>query len=234
MLMTPKNIFHLLISLFLFSAVAPAQEATELWYAFSMQGEVNSCEVFEDKMVFKAPMDTESDKGVSVVTIEKQLDQGLFIVKNEKKREPYALVSILKEDGLLKMGSAISGSSVEEVETLYQNNGAPTWGSLREQHWYSEEKIAEIQKAPGLDELKREDLLQAMQWREPLSEKLQQYLEDTKGERYHMVYRFIENYRNQRLVALGYNPYKQVVYNLYKQFEGDKEIMDLLNEEVKF
>ncbi|MEO0556028.1 MAG: hypothetical protein AAF149_22785, partial [Bacteroidota bacterium] len=56
---------------------------------------------------------------------------------------------------------------------------------------------------------KAEDYIElaALQWRKLLSEKLQLYLEDTEGKRPFMVYRFVEAYRNQKLVALGYNPY---------------------------
>ena len=94
--------------------------------------------------------------------------------------------------------------------------------------------IDKLEKAPGLDKLTREDLLTAMQWRRPLSEKLQKYLEDTGGKRQFMIYRFVETYRNQKLVELGYNPYKRVTYNFAKQFEGDEEILKLLNEEIRF
>ena len=94
--------------------------------------------------------------------------------------------------------------------------------------------MEQLEQAPGLDQLKREDLLTALQWREPLSNKLQKYLEDTNGEGpSYMLYRFVEAYRNKKLVALGYNPYKRVVYNFEKQFNNDPEIMRLLQEEIK-
>lgn len=47
--------------------------------------------------------------------------------------------------------------------------------------------IDQMENAPGLDEIKRDDLIAAMQWRKPLSKMLQAYLEDTEGKRSIMV-----------------------------------------------
>lgn len=217
---------------------SPCNAQTKLegstWYSYNTEGDLGSCTFFKDKIVFKSPIDSDSEKSISTLVIEKRLDDGHIIVQNDRKKPPYALMSIRKVGAILKMAPSVKGTSVQEVEDDFKNKPVPSWIDLTEREWYTKEKMKQLEKAPGLDELTRDDLLTAMQWREPLSKKLQQYLEDTQGKRSFMIYRFVEAYRNQKLVELGYNPYKRVAYNLHKQFEGDEEIMKLLNEEIKF
>ena len=205
-----------------------------VWYTYTMSGDLMSCTLYENKMVFNSMLGSDSEKGISEVVLEKRLDSLHFVIRNDKKKPPYAVMSIRKQGDVLKMAPVLTGNSTTDVEERFLEGQMPNWISLTEQDWYTKEKAAVLDEAPGLDELQREDLLTAMKWRNVLSEKLQQYLEDTGGERSFMVYRFVEAYRNQKLIELGYNPYKRVVYNLYKKFEGDEEVMRLLNEEIKF
>ncbi|WP_422860561.1 hypothetical protein ACOKFD_06910 [Flagellimonas sp. S174] len=209
-------------------------KAQEIWYTYTMSGDLGSCTIYEDKMVFNSPVGSDSKKGISLVILEKRLDSLHLVIRNDKKTPPYAVMSLRKQQDVLKMAPVLTGTSVADVEKKFLEGQMPNWISLTEQYWYTKEKIAQMEEAPGLDELKREDLLTAMMWRNALSEKLQQYLEETGGERSFMIYRFVEAYRNQKLIELGYNPYKRVVYNLRKTFANDQEIMKLLNEEIKF
>ncbi len=206
----------------------------EVWYAYSMSGDLMSCTVYDDKMVFNSLVGSENEKGISVVILEKRLDSLHLVIRNDKKTPPYAVMSLRKNGEVLKMAPVLTGTSISDVEKRFKEGLMPSWISLTEQDWYTKEKIAMMEKAPGLDELKREDLLTSLRWRDQLSEKLQQYLEEKGAERPFMIYRFVEAYRNQKLVELGYNPYKRVPYNLHKQFENDEEIMRLLTEEIKF
>lgn len=64
---------------------------------------------------------------------------------------------------------------------------APSWIALTERDLYPKSMIDQMENAPGLDEIKRDDLIAAMQWRKPLSKMLQAYLEDTEGKRSIMV-----------------------------------------------
>ncbi|NAS32716.1 hypothetical protein GTQ40_17175 [Flavobacteriaceae bacterium R38] len=236
-----NKIKYIIISFFILTFVSckaqnsiENKETPQVWYSYNTEGELGSCTFYKDKIVFKSPITSESEKSVSVTYIEKRLNTQHLIVRNDLKKPPYAVIKIEKGASILKMSSVITGSSVSSLEESFKENTPPAWMSLIERHWYTKEKTDRLEKAPGLDELKREDLLTSLQWRPPLSEKLQQYLEDTKNERPFMIYRFVENYRNQKLVELGYNPYKRVIYNLHKKFEDDEEIMKLLNEEIKF
>ena len=209
-------------------------EGLQTWYTFDRQGEIGSCTIYENKMVFNSLLNSENEKGVTEVIIEKRLNDGHLIIRNDEKSPPYAVISLDSDRDVLKMTPMIAGTSVSEAEKNFKEAKISQWISLKGQEWYSKTKMKELENSPGLDKLTREDLLASLQWREPLSEKLQQYLEDANGERAYMIYRFVENFRNQKLVALGYNPYKQVVYNLHEQFKDDSEIMALLTEDIKF
>ncbi|WP_299223723.1 hypothetical protein [uncultured Aquimarina sp.] len=211
------------------------KNSIKTWYAYNASGELGSCTIFEDKIIFKSPLDSNNEKSISTVFIEKRLDDRHMIVRNDDKKPPYAIIQVIKTGkSILKMAPIVKGISINSVEKSFKENKTPNWINLTEKDWYTEKQIEQLKKAPGLDKLTRDDLLLSMQWRKPLSEKIQQYLKDTKGERQFMVYRFVNEYRNKKLVELGYNPYKFVEYNLEKQFEGDEEVLKLLFEEIKF
>lgn len=214
------------------------EETPQEWFVYATYGEKNSWTLENDKMIFKSPWNTENPKGIDTVDIyrEKGLPPNHLVVRNNRQKEPYAVLKIIKASDGKKIGMTpiVSGMSIQEVVDKFHTEEIPNWIDLRQRYWYSKEMIATIDAAPGLDMVTAKDMLTSLQWREPLSEKLQAYLEDTKGERSHMVYRFVENYRNDRLIELGYNPYKQVLFNLEEQFKDAPEVLKLLKEEIKF
>jgi len=214
---------------------AVLEKQDQVFYTYDSQGELGSCTLFPDKIVFKSPMNSESEKSLTTMTIIKRFDSQHLLLFNERSGQPYGVVSVYTtDDNILKMNRVFSAKTAEEAERKWNEEEAPSWIALTERDLYPKSMIDQMENAPGLDEIKRDDLIAAMQWRKPLSKMLQAYLEDTEGKRSFMVYRFVENYRNRRLVQMGYNPYKQVVYNFEKRFEGDAEILKLLNEEIKF
>lgn len=208
------------------------------WFGYSMSGEKNSMTIHEDKMIFKSPWNTQSSKAIDTIYIQTdgQLPEGHYIVQNKRKREPYGILKIDRSsDGKkIALTPLVSGTSAIEVLGKFNEENLPSWIDLTKQTLYSSEMIKTIDVLPGLDEVTAKDMLTALQWREPLGIKLQAYLEDTKGTRSHMIYRFVDQYRNERLVDLGYNPYKQVIYNLEEQFKDAPEVLKLLKEEIKF
>ena len=206
------------------------------WYFFSSEGELGNCTFYDDKIVFKSSVNSNNNNDTTTLFIEKRLDNQYLIVRNNDRKPPYAIISIeITDRSILNVASTtITGTSIDEVEEKFNKNPIPIWVDLTGRDCYTKKQIDQLEKAPGLDELTREDLLTSLQWRQPLSEKLKAYLEDNGDNGRFRIYRFVENYRNQRLVELGYNPYKQVTYNLYKRFKEDEEIMRLLNEEIKF
>ena len=201
-------------------------QSQEIWYSFTMEGDLKSLTHFENKLIINSLVGTETDKGTSEISLVNKLDSIHFIAYNENKKPNYALISMNKSKNMLTLTTLVTAETKQKTKLAYDEGNFPVWKILTGQDWYSKEKIEILEKAPGLDELKREDLLLAMQWRAPLGKLLQKYLEDMEGKRSFMVYRFVENYRNQRnIIDLGYNPYKRVTYNLFKQFENDEEIM---------
>jgi len=208
------------------------------WFVYANYGEKNSWTLYEDKMIFTSPWNTESPKGIDTVDVytENKLPPNHVVVRNNRKKEPYAVLKIIKASDGKKIGMTpiVSGMSIQEVVDKFNTEEIPSWIDLTKRYWYSKEMIATIDAAPGLDKVTAKDMLTALQWREPLAEKLQAYLDDTNGARSHMIYRFVENYRNDRLIELGYNPYKQVLFNLEEQFKDAPEVLKLLKEEIKF
>jgi hypothetical protein len=204
------------------------------YFAFNSEGDLISCELRQDRLVFNSLMNSESDKGISIMAIEERIDQTHWVVKNEQKTPPFSVISVRTEENFMGITPLITGESASKVARKFKEEDIPIWRSLFERRWYSQSKIDALKKAPGLDEIKREDLIAALDWRKSLSKQLKSYLEDNGGNGSFRVYRIVEEYRNQRLVEMGYNPYKRVSYNLQKRFENDKEVMRLLNQEIKF
>ena len=208
---------------------------TQVWYAFNNQVELGSCTIYPDRMVFLSPLNTGNEPRETVVFIEKRLDETHLLMRQDDSANPYAVLFLKQKDAsTIAMNRLYTGESAEEVLSQFKKEGFPQWKELNNRILYSKAKVDRILKAPGLDELKREDLIASLQWRGALTEKLEQFLEATNNKRPFMVYRYVEMYRNQSLIELGYNPYKQVEYNLQKQFEGDEEILQLLNEKIEF
>ncbi len=201
-----------------------------------MDGEVRSATFSENTIIYQDVDRPPSPKTTDTVLIKKRLDAAHCIVFNGRKRPPYALIR-MKENvpkGTLKIDVLDKGVAIDSLDLIFEKKSFPSWTDLMAQQWYSASTLARLKQAPGLNEIKRQDMLTALQWRKALSEKIKAYLEDTGGARPFMIYRFVENYRNHKLVELGYNPYKRVPYNLQEQFKNDKEILRLLNEEIQF
>ncbi|MBW1294493.1 hypothetical protein [Aquimarina litoralis] len=232
--------FLMVAVLICFSLFINAQEGnntndSSIWYSYTTEGEMISCELLEDKIVYRSPFNSDDAKNVSTLWIRKKLDKDHFVVYNKLRKPQYAILHIAQSNAnVLKITTVLKGDSIESLEKDFQGNKLPAWIGLFEKDWYSEKYIKQLKNSPGLDELKRADLLTAMQWRKPLSSQIQEYLKDTQGKRQFMIYRFVNEFRNRKLVELGYNPYKRVSYNFKKQFEGDEEILNLLFEEIKF
>lgn len=241
-----KTHLVLLVSITIFCVACKAQHISNSiqtdiegeWFVYATYGDKNSWTLHNDKMIFKSPWNTENPKGIDTVYIytQKGLPANHIVVRNNRKKEPYAIISIVKTPGNKKiaMTPVVSGMSIQEVVEKLKTEEIPSWIDLRQRYWYNKEMIVTLDSAPGLDQVTAKDMLTALQWRKPLAEKLQAYLEDTQGDRSHMIYRFVEQYRNERLIELGYNPHKQVIFNLEEQFKDAPEVLKLLKEEIKF
>ncbi|WP_299686011.1 hypothetical protein [uncultured Dokdonia sp.] len=190
-------------------SVTTKNDIKEEWFVYANYGEVNSWTLHKDMMIFKSPWNTTNPKGIDTVYIytQKELPAHHIVVQNKRKKEPYAILDIEKTtDGKkIAMTPIVSGNSIQEVVKKFNTEKTPSWIDLRKRYWYTKEMIMSLDTLPGLDEVTPKDMLTALQWRKPLSIKLQAYLEDTNGARSFMVYRFVEQYRNERLIELGYN-----------------------------
>lgn len=208
------------------------------WFGYNMYGDKNSMTIYTDKMVFKSPWDTKSAKAIDTIYIQrnKELPKNHVMIQNQRKKEPFGILKMMESaDGKkIALIPLVSGMNADEVLQKFKVETLPSWIDLTKQTLYSAEMIEKVDAFPGLDEVTAKDMLTALQWREPLGIKLQAFLEDTKGARSHMIYRFVDQYRNERLVELGYNPFKQVIYNFEEQFKDDPEVLKLLKEEIKF
>ena len=60
------------------------------------------------------------------------------------------------------------------------------------------------------------------------------YAKDNGEIPFYRLRRWVDAFRNQKLIRLGYNPHKQVAYNWHEQFKDDPDVMRLLNEPINF
>lgn len=150
-----------------------------------------------------------------------------------QKKVPFGLLQITLKDNVLSITTLDKGNSVQELKTKHKKSEY-TWQQLLAKDWYQKDVIAKLNKAPGLNKISSKDMREALTWRKELTPLITQYLKNTKNTRPYMVYRFVENYRNKKLVQLGYNPYKQVVYNFSEQFKDDPALVKMLTEPITF
>ena len=172
---------------------------------------------------------------VDTILIKERIDRHNYIIA----RPGRALLGLLQRnvvvpDSIYVASTSIEGKSVEEIKKKFKDAPKQPWVSLLNRQLFSKVKMEKMKEAPGLDEITRKDLLESLSWREAIGKELKAYLDSNPGKSPNRIYRMVENYRNQKLVLLGYNPYKQVIYNWQKQFEGDEEIIKLLTEPISF
>ncbi|GMN08944.1 hypothetical protein MTsPCn9_06000 [Croceitalea sp. MTPC9] len=213
------------------SLIAPIK-----WHSYTQPGELMYFTEYKDKLVIerRSEGDNYAEPRLKNIMIVKRIDDSHYIVEEEDKEGFVLLKKVMSANNqVLDISFPIEGKTVENVGEQFEN-GVPIWKSLEAIRFYSQEKFQEVKKLPGLNEVKREDLIKSLQWRKPLGEMLEAYLKDSDGSRPYQIYRFLEAYQKKKFVELGYNPYKMIAYNFEKQFAGDEEIIKLLTEEITF
>ncbi|XLS29143.1 hypothetical protein ACJD0Z_18340 [Flavobacteriaceae bacterium M23B6Z8] len=206
------------------------------WYYYNMSNELGSCIISYRYLIFDANIEQEENSFKDTIVVKEVLSRHRMIVYNPGKKPSFASVrlEVNDEGNLLTFFPVVEGESIEEVKQKMTKDSVPIWKDLTGRLFLSEEKLASLKKAPGLDEITREDMITSLQWREELGKKLQAFVTDMKGERQYMVYRFVREYQKQKLIELGYNPYKQVSFNWEEQFKDDPEVLKLLTEPISF
>ena len=206
------------------------------WYTYTQPGELMYFTAYSDRMVVEriSEHDKYAEPKLRTVKIVKQIDENHYVIENKKKDGFGLLKKVFSSNGqVLDVNYPVEGKTIKSIEEQF-SRGVPIWKSLEGIRFYTKEKFKEIKSLPGLDKISREDLIASLEWRKLIGGKLEAYLEDSDGSKPFQIYRFLEAYRNKRLIELGYNPYKMVAYNFEKQFAGDDEVIKLLTEEITF
>lgn len=241
-----KNLKTPLVALSIFFALSSPISAQQTagksfpqkCYAYDRNGDVRSMTELENMFVSteEREIEDEFDKiRIDTLIINKRLGDNEFVI-SRKGGAGYGLVlrEILEPDAVAVFNAPIRGTTIEEVEKKYAEGGFVKHANLQTQYVYSETKKNEIEKAPGLDEITREDLIKSLSWRKEIGEMLKTMVEENPDLSRFRVRSYIEEYRKLKLVMLGYNPYKQVEYNWQKKFADDEEIIKLLTKTVSF
>ncbi|WP_394971832.1 hypothetical protein [uncultured Croceitalea sp.] len=206
------------------------------WFSYISPGEISNIIEYADKLVLESISELSDDKRPKLDTVHiiKKVDNNFFIIE-KKSRKGFGLMERTANttSGYIEINAPLEAESITALEAKLKA-GMPSWKSLESRRFYTEEKFNSLKKAPGLNEITREDLITSLTWREPLGTLLKAYVEDNKEKGKYKIYRFMEAYRNKKLIELGYNPYKMVAYNFEEMFNGDEEIIKLLTEEVTF
>ncbi|TAI48897.1 hypothetical protein [Flagellimonas allohymeniacidonis] len=207
-------------------------------YGFDRNGDVRSMVEMENMFLSKderEPIEEYDKIRMDTLIIHKRLGANDFIIGRSNMPGVGLLHREILVPGEVAVFSApIQGNTVEEVEAKYKAKEYSSLAKLEIQHMYSNSKKNEIEMAPGLDEITRDDLIKSLSWREELGETIKAIMEQDPETSRFRVRSMVEAHRNQKLVLMGYNPYKQVVYNWEKQFEGDEEVIELLTTPISF
>ena len=234
---TLKN-FSATLSICLFMAISVQGQENSTWYAYSLEGDNQKITELKEFMIYQEVQEAESPypARVDTVFIEKRLNDSIYIITNRTRDGAFVLLaSKIFQDGAIKsMGMYYPSDNMDDIETLYQEKGLPTWQALTTNWVFSESKTRDLEKAPGYDEVTRDAMLAALGIRQEITPSLKSYLNDHPDTQPFRLYRFVEVKAQQKFIDLGYNPYKRVPYNFEKQFEGDEEILKALTEPISF
>ncbi|MEM8846860.1 MAG: hypothetical protein AAGD17_07130 [Bacteroidota bacterium] len=204
-------------------------------YLFTTKGDkvifTEKKDLFISKVMRKS-VDGKADFKLDTAQIVKRLSKNDFIITERKNRYVLLHRKVLVPDSIVGMGGPIEGESMEEIVKIYKTKGLPVHTTLHMYYGFSEAKITELELAPGLNKIKRQDLITALSWRKEIGSILRDFKRTKERPPHFRIKRMIENYRNKKLVDLGYNPFRPVTYNWRMQFENDKEVIRLLNEPI--
>lgn len=221
----------------LISFIANSQE-NSVWYSYSLQGDKTKITELGDLILYQQVQEEESPYPARVDTLDimKRLNDSTYIIFKPNREGDFGLMasSWLENRAIKSIGIYFPSESVESVETTFKNEGLPIWKDLTTRWVFSEEKVKQLEKAPGYDEVTREAILEALNIRQEISPILKLYMEQHPGTKPFRLYRFVEVKAQHRFIELGYNPYKQVPYNFEKQFEADEEVIKALTEPMSF
>ncbi len=208
------------------------------WYLFSNDGELSSYNEYENMILVRQEREIQDEQyqlRVDTIIVNKRLDADHMIVSNPG-REGFGIMkrNDVKKDSIMKMWPLVEGKTIAEVETKFNEKEVHSWMVLNARFFYSEAMIQAMKQAPGLDQVRREDLMTSLNFRKELSPLLEAYLKDQQELPFYRLRRFVDAFRNQKLVLLGYNPYKRVRYNWHEQFKDDAEVMELLEKPISY
>lgn len=208
----------------------------ETWYYYNSSNELGSCVITDQYLIFDSNIEQKENSNKDTVAVREILSKKRIIAYNENKKKPFAAIQLdmAKKGEMLTLVPLVEGLSVEEVKRKLSADSIPSWKDLTGRLMLSAKKFDALKQAPGLDRISREDMITSLQWREVLSKKLQAFVTEMKGERQYMVYRFVREFQKQKLLELGYNPFKQVDFNWEEQFKDDPEVLKLLTEPISF
>ena len=208
------------------------------WFGLSLQGDKTKITEIDNLIIYEQVREEQSTYPARVdsVAIVKRLNDSTYIVNKPNRQGDFALMAYqeIHPNAIKAIGIYYPSDSAEDVENRWHSQKLPNWKELTMQWVFSEAMVTNLENAPRYDEVQREDLLQVLAIREPLSPLLTSYMEDHPETQAFRMYRFVETKAQQEFIKLGYNPYKQVPYNFEKQFEGDTEVIKALSEPMSF
>ncbi|MEO0570467.1 MAG: hypothetical protein AAF039_02105 [Bacteroidota bacterium] len=234
-----KKKFSLFIGgLCLFISFISHGQENSIWYSFSLQGDKTKITELKDLMLYEQVREEKSPYPARVDTVDilKRLNDSTYIIFKPNREGDFALMASrrLQKGSIKSIGIYYPSENLEMAVSMYTKNGLPKWKELTTRWVFSGEKVSELEKAPGYDEVTREAILDALSIRQKISPVLKAYMEQHPDTKPFRMYRLVEVKAQHRFIELGYNPYKRVPYNFEKQFEGDAEVIKALTEPMSF
>lgn len=230
------SLAFIMVSLFVLTMVKAQENST--WYSFSLQGDKTKITELKDILLYEEVKEEGSPYPARIDTVDilKRLNDSTYIVFKPNREGDFAIMASawLQNGGVKSIGIYYPSETLETAESIYDETGLPEWKELTTRWVFSEEKVKELENAPGYDEVTRDAILEALGIRQRISPYLKAYMKDFPETKPFRWYRFVEVKAQQKFIELGYNPYKQVPYNFEKQFEGDEEVLKALTEPMSF
>lgn len=230
-----KNYFSICLSVLL-STICMAQTTDEgvdaLIGEWRTMGASSAAQIDITKEYWMDRSGKES-RSVDSIPIVRNFPNGLMVLG---KANQYALIrNVIAEDGQSFWSAVLALSpNMEDLFALVsKHKEIAATEKVTCKIAYSAKRLEAIKSAPGLDVISGEDLLVALQKRREMIPLLKKYMtkQSSADQNPYAIYRLAEPLLQREFIALGYNPYKEVIYNFEETFKNNTEIMTLLLEE---
>ncbi|NER19058.1 hypothetical protein [Spongiivirga citrea] len=206
------------------------------WYTYNANFQIRES-VIKDTLWINTTSDPnfESDTPeIDTTYIRKLSDDYYLMTRPGWKRKRVAKLELAENNSVLKISPVTQGEDEKVLLETYKTEPVKAWAELQTMNLLNNDRFEQLKNAPGMDEMTRDDVIKSLAARKEISPMLLEYYKANPKRGKFSLYRMVNDYRNEVMIKMGYNPYKMLKGDPFKKFENDAEVMKLLNEPMSW